>query len=185
MPTYSQPARLIGNALPDFSLLGVDGLQYTSSHLKEAQALVVAFICNHCPYVKATLPRMNQLAKEYGSRGVRFIAINSNDAVKYPEDSFVKMQEVAQEQAFTFPYLYDESQQVARDFNAVCTPEFFAYGMSSGKLTLQYHGRLDDNWKDAQAVTRQDLALALDQILVGVQPDLDQKAAMGCSIKWR
>ena len=185
MPTFSEPQRLLGSQAPDFNLLGVDGVQYSLSSFQNARALVVVFMCNHCPYVQAILGRINRLAREYAPKGVRLVGINSNDEIRYPDDSFEMMKKLAQEQEFVFPYLRDETQEVARAYHAVCTPEFYAYSFSEEKFLLKYHGRFDDNWKDERAVNHHDLALALDQILADKDPAVDQKAAMGCSIKWK
>ena len=193
MAISSDPG-ILGSSPPDFSLPGVDGKIHSLHELRSAKALVLVFMCNHCPYVIAVQDRINQLAQEYATRGVKVVAINSNDSLKYPDDSFEKMKERAQEKGYLFSYLQDETQEVARLYGAVCTPEFYAYGRSSSSqradeladgLVLQYKGRLDDNWKDPSKVTRRDLALALDQILLGKLPDLDQKPSMGCSIKWK
>lgn len=184
MPTYSQTS-LLGSSAKDFNLPGTNGKKYSLTQFANAKALVVVFMCNHCPYVKATLGRINRLAGEYKAKGVEFIGINSNDAIRYPDDSFDEMKKLAQEQKLVFPYLYDESQAVARAYDAACTPEFFAYSNVAGSFTLQYHGRFDDNWKDESAVTQRDLAGALDTILAGQKPNPDQKPAIGCSIKWK
>jgi len=184
MPTYSQ-TNLLGSPAKDFNLLGTNGKKYSLAQFADAKVLVVVFMCNHCPYVKATLGRINRLAGEYKARGVEFVGINANDSVRYPEDVFDEMKKVVQEQKLIFPYLHDESQGVARSYDAVCTPEFFAYAKVAGSLTLQYHGRLDDNWKDESAVTQRDLAKALDAMLAGQNPNTDQKPAVGCSIKWK
>ncbi len=181
--TYSKASQL-GAIAPEFSLRGVDGRTYLLKDFAASKAVVVIFMCNHCPYVKAVRDRINQLAKDYMPRGVAVLAISSNDAKRYPDDSFEAMKATAQEFGFVFPYLYDETQEVARAYDAVCTPEFYAYH-GSGKLTLAYHGRLDDNWKDEKAVTKRDLALALDAILAGREPSSDQISSMGCSIKWK
>jgi peroxiredoxin len=181
---YSKPSQL-GAAAPDFSLPGVDGKTYRLYDCVRSKAVLVIFMCNHCPYVKAVRDRINDLAAKYIRQGVAVFAINSNDAIKYPDDSFKAMRETSDEFGFVFPYLYDESQQVAQAFDAVCTPEFYAYKGGGDKLTLAYHGRLDDNWKDHKAVTKQDLAEALDAILAGKQPSREQTASMGCSIKWK
>ena len=184
MPTFSQPGQL-GSVAPEFSLPGVDGKTYQLSDFQGARALVISFMCNHCPYVIATQGRMNQLAKEYASQGVRWLGINSNDAQKYPEDRFEQMKIRAQEQGFVFPYLRDETQEVARAYGAVCTPEFYLYTPRDAEWVLQYQGRLDDNWKDESSVTRHDLREAIDRVLAGQAPVSDQKPAMGCSIKWK
>ncbi len=190
-PVYSDLTPLGSEAL-DFKLLGIDGKTYKWNDFRSARACVIAFICNHCPYVIAIQGRLNTLAQEYGSRGVQVIAINSNDAIRYPEDCFEAMQVRSQEQGFVFPYLWDETQEVARAYGAVCTPEFYLYssqdqgeGEKDRKWFLKYKGRLDDHWKDEKAVTRRELAMALDDVLEGREPLFEQKPAMGCSIKWK
>jgi peroxiredoxin len=177
--------RDLGSSPPEFRLRGVDDRMYQLSDFAQAKALVVAFICNHCPYVIAVQGRVNALAKEYASRGVQLVGINSNDAVKYPDDNFEAMKRRAKEQGFSFPYLWDETQQVAKAYKAVCTPDFFVYERKGGGFALQYRGRLDDSWKDEKAVTRRELAGALDLILAGKNPDSNQNPSMGCSIKWK
>jgi peroxiredoxin len=172
----------LGTPAPGFDLPGVDGQRYTLDSFASAPALVVMFICNHCPYVKAINGRLVALASAYQARGVAFVAISSNDAARYPDDSFEKMAEVAQEEGYVFPYLYDESQAVAQAYGAVCTPDLFVYDAA---LTLAYRGRLDDNWKDEAAVTSRPLAAALDALLAGERPGEEQVPSMGCSIKWR
>jgi peroxiredoxin len=179
--TYSTQIAL-GTPAPAFDLPGVDGAHATLDSFKGARALVVMFICNHCPYVKAVNARLVALAADYAPRGVAFVAISSNDAARYPDDSFEKMQQTAREEGYTFPYLYDESQEVAQAYGAVCTPDFFVYDATQ---RLAYRGRLDDNWKDEAAITRRDLRAALDAILAGEQPGDEQVPSMGCSIKWR
>jgi len=182
--TYSQETRLASEAT-DFSLPGVDGKSYSLTSFKGSKALVVAFICNHCPYVIAVQERLNALAKEFAPKGVALIGINSNDSVKYPADGFEAMKARSKEQGYAFPYVQDESQQVARAYGAVCTPDFFAYENVGGKFLLRYAGRLDDNWKNPSAVTRRELAEALSAILAGRTPAPEQKPSMGCSIKWK
>jgi peroxiredoxin len=182
--TQSQVPKF-GSQAPDFLLPGVDGKHWSLSDFKDRKALVIAFICNHCPYVIAVQGRINALAKEYAPKGVALIGINSNNAEKYPPDSFDAMKTRAREQGYVFPYLRDESQKVAREYGAVCTPDFFVYENAGGKFALRYAGRLDDSWKDESSVKRRDLALALDEILAGREPSRDQQASMGCSIKWK
>ena len=185
--TYSKPIGM-GTEAPNFKLRGVDDRFHSLSDFRESKALVVVFMCNHCPYVIAIQGRLNHLAKEYQARGVQFIGINSNDPVRYPDDSFEEMKVRAKEQGFVFPYLQDDTQEVARAYGAVCTPEFYAFGPAAavdGSRSLQYQGRLDDSWKNEAGVTRRELALALDAILAGKPPVADQKPAMGCSIKWK
>lgn len=183
-PVFSAAGKLGSEAI-DFELPGVDGKTYRLNDFQGAKALVIAFMCNHCPYVIAVQDRINLLAKEYKSKGVSLVGINSNDSVKYPDDSFEAMKIRAQERNYIFPYLRDESQLTARAYGAICTPEFYAYESVQGKFVLRYLGRLDDSWKDETAVQKRELALALDRILNGELPDSDQKPAMGCSIKWK
>ncbi len=186
--TYSRPGDL-GSTAPSFSLKGVSpqGVsQFQLSDFDHTKVLVVVFMCNHCPYVIAVQDRISRLAREYASKGVQLIGISSNDASRYLDDSFEEMQKRSAEMKFAFPYLYDESQEVAKAYGAVCTPEFYAYqNAGNGQFLLEYKGRLDDSWKDEKAVTRRELAEALDQILAGVKLNPDQKPAMGCSIKWK
>jgi peroxiredoxin len=167
---------------PAFSLPATDGKTYSLESFREAKALVVVFTCNHCPYANAVEDRLLVLAREYAAKGVAVVGINPNDAVKYPADSFEAMKARAAEKGYTFPYLRDESQEVARAFNAACTPDIFVF---DGARALVYNGQLDDNWKDASAVTRHDLRLVLDATLAGTKVAFDHAPAMGCSIKWK
>ncbi|MCM2278240.1 MAG: thioredoxin family protein [Oligoflexia bacterium] len=182
--TYSEAAPL-GTEAPPFHLPGVDGRSYGLEDFRDARALVVAFICNHCPYVQAVRGRINALAREFAPRGVRLVAINCNDSKRYPDDGFEAMKRVAREEGFVFPYLWDESQEVARAYGAACTPDFFVYGREGEKFFLKYQGRLDDNWKDESAVSSRDLARALEALLAGGEPAREQQPSMGCSIKWK
>ena len=185
--TYTQPPgeKELGSSAPDFKLLGVDGRYWSLSDFSKNKALVVIFMCNHCPYVIAVQDRINALAREYGPRGVAVVGINSNDTQKYPADSFEAMKVRSSEQSFAFPYLLDETQQVAREYGAVCTPDPFVFAQEGGQFVLRYHGRIDDSWKEPEKVSSRDLAQALDAILSGARPDPKQAPAMGCSIKWR
>jgi hypothetical protein len=146
-----------------------------------APLLLVVLMCNHCPYVLAVDDRINALAKGYAGR-CAVVAICSNDAVAYPEDSFEAMQSLAARKRYHFPYLHDASQAVARAFGAVCTPDFFLY---DAVRKLAYRGRLDDNWKEEAKVERRDLRQAIDALLAGEPLTLPQLPSMGCSIKWR
>lgn len=172
----------VGTPAPPFSLPGTDGKTYALADFAQAKVLVVVFTCNHCPYAVACEERLVALQAEYEGKGVRFVAINPNDAEGYPEDSFENMVARAKARGFNFPYLRDESQAVARAYDAVCTPDVFVFGPDR---KLVYNGRIDDNWKDARAVTRRDLAAVLDATLAGGPHGLDVVASMGCSIKWR
>lgn len=163
---------------PDFSLPAVDGKTYSLEDFQAVKVLVVIFMCNHCPYVKAVLDRLNNLAKEFKDRGVAFVGINSNESENYPEDSFESMKKVE----LNFPYLHDESQEVATKYHAVCTPDIFVY---NAERKLAYHGRIDDNWQEPEKVTKEELKEALEAILAGKEiAREDQIPSMGCSIKW-
>ncbi|WP_306119381.1 MULTISPECIES: thioredoxin family protein [unclassified Roseitalea] len=167
----------------DARLVGVDG--QTRSVLDQAgpNGLVVVFICNHCPYVKAVIDRIVREAAELKALGIGFVAVSSNDARSHPEDSFDNMKAFAQAHGFTFPYLYDEDQTLARSWNAACTPDFFGF---NADLELQYRGRLDSAHKTAGAVdARRDLFEAMKQIAETGKGPREQVASMGCSIKWK
>ncbi len=182
--TYSEPHPL-GSPAPDFSLKGVDGRTYSLASFRDSKALVVIFMCNHCPYVIAVQDRINALAKVYAQKGVSIIGINSNDAERYPDDSFDKMIERSKSQRYDFAYVQDPTQEVAKAYGAVCTPDPYVYEKVGEKMVLRYHGRIDDNWKDPSQVEQRDLANALEKILASQPVDPDQKPAMGCSIKWK
>lgn len=172
----------LGSSAPDFSLPATDGKTYGLDDFSEADVLVVMFICNHCPYVKAVLDRLVELGNRWAPDEVAFVAISSNDAERYHDDDFESMGELARELNFPFPYLYDESQEVARAYQAVCTPDFFVYDEAR---ELAYAGRLDDNWKQPDQVQNQDLRNAIEALLDGERPDGEQHPSMGCSIKWK
>ena len=171
----------LGKPIVEFALSGVDGKTYSPADFADKPVLVVAFWCNHCPYVKAYEDRTIALAKEYADR-VAFVAINANDAVKYPEDSFENMQRRAKEKDYPFPYLHDESQEVARAYGATRTPEFFVF---DSNRVLRYHGRLDDNWENPLEVKQQYLRDALNALLQGQEPPVKQTEPVGCSVKWK
>jgi len=171
----------LGKPIVEFALSGVDGKTYSPADFADKPVLVVAFWCNHCPYVKAYEDRTIALAKEYADR-VAFVAINANDAVKYPEDSFENMQRRAKEKDYPFPYLHDESQEVARAYGATRTPEFFVF---DSNRVLRYHGRLDDNWENPAEVKQQYLRDALNALLNSQEPPVTQTEPVGCSVKWK
>jgi len=170
---------------PQFQLKGVDGKSYSLESFQHARALVIIFMCNHCPYVIAVQDRINELAREYAEKGVALVGINSNDATRYPEDSFEAMQVRAREKNYVFPYLFDETQSTARAYNAVCTPDPYVFEKVGSGFKLRYHGRIDDNWKNPDQVKTRELALAIDAILTGSPVSPQQAPAMGCSIKWK
>lgn len=174
----------------DFSLPGVDGKEYSLADFRDRKALVLVFLCNHCPYVVAVQDRINQIAKDYASRGVALIGINPNDATRYPDDSMQKMKERAASEGYAFPYLQDESQEVARAYDAVCTPDPYVFERfdlpgEAFEFRLRYRGRIDDSWKDEGAVKTRDLRAALDAILEKRPVAAEQIPSMGCSIKWK
>lgn len=172
----------IGDPPIPFSLPGVDGKQHTPADYADKKVLAVIFSCNHCPYVRAWEDRMIAIQKDYAARGVQFLAINANDVKKYPADSFEKMKERAQEKGFNFPYLYDESQEIAAAYGAERTPEVFLFDEAR---RLQYHGAIDDNFEDPQGVQHHYLRDALEAILAGRTPQPATTPAVGCTIKWK
>lgn len=174
----------LGTIAPDFRLPdAVSGKMLALADLKSNVATVIMFICNHCPYVKHVQAELVRLARDYQARGVSFIAISSNDIVAYPEDSPQRMKEVAREMNYPFPYLFDETQDVARAYQAACTPDFYVF---DGTLRLAYRGQLDGaRPKNNVPVTGKDLRAALDCILEGKTVSAEQKPSMGCNIKWK
>ena len=174
------PATPLGSTAPEFTLRGTDGRLHALRDLAGARGTVVAFLCNHCPYVQAVLPRLLRDARELAPLGVEVIAINPNDAVAYPEDSYARMVEVARD--WPFPYLHDETQAIARAYGAVCTPDFFGYDAA---LHLRYRGRLDAGRKQPVEDAPRELFEAMQRIVSGQLPPPRQYPAMGCSIKWR
>ena len=170
----------LGSPAPDFDLPGVDGRRYSIESFAGKAVFVVIFSCNHCPYVKDYEARMVSIQKEYASKGVQLIAINSNDEEAYPEDSFPNMVQRAKDRGFNFPYLRDEDQKVVEAYGAVCTPHVFAF--DSGRV-LRYRGRIDDS-RDASKVTTHDLTNALDDMLAGKDVRVADTRPFGCSIKW-
>lgn len=176
------PVCEFGRPAPDFELPGTDGRRWGLAELKGKNGLLVMFICNHCPYVQAVRERMLRDARELKALGVNTVAIMSNDPSDYPEDSFENMQAIARQLDFPFPYLYDATQEVAKAFGAVCTPDFFGY---NADLTLQYRGRLDESRKEPAPNARRELFEAMKQIALTGHGPKDQIPSMGCSIKWK
>lgn len=177
------PACDFGWKAPGFTLPGVDGRTHRLEELKGPNGTLVMFICNHCPYVKAVIDRVVRDAKELEALGVHVVAICSNDASSYPADSFDNMKRFAEQHGFTFPYLHDESQDVARAYDAVCTPDFFGFNTD---LELQYRGRLDESGREpAGPDVRRELFEAMKQIAETGQGPRDHKGSIGCSIKWK
>ena len=183
MVSLETPVCEFGKAAIDFSLPGVDGKTWTLNECMGEKGLLVMFICNHCPYVKAVLERIVRDTNELKALGVNSVAIMSNDPSLYEEDSFENMKKIAEESGFSFPYLLDETQQVAKAYGAVCTPDFFGY---NNNLELQYRGRLDESRKQtAPDSVRRDLFEAVKEVAnTGKGPE-QQIPSMGCSIKWK
>lgn len=174
----------LGTKAPHFKLTDtLSGKDFTLEELKSDKATVIMFICNHCPYVKHIQTKLTEVAKEYKSKGVSFIAINSNDAEKYPADSPDKMRLEAERYGYTFPYLFDETQDVAKSYQAACTPDFYIFDKD---LACVYRGRFDDSTPgNRNPVTGKDLSEALDNIIVGKTVSANQKPSVGCNIKWK
>jgi peroxiredoxin len=167
---------------PAFELPATDGKTYSLGDLRGPKGTLIAFICNHCPYVKSVIGRLVRDANDLKPLGINTIAICANDAADYPDDSFENMKLFAKKHGFAFPYLHDETQKVARAYDAVCTPDFFGF---NGKDELQYRGRLDESKTTLVPDARRDLYEAMKMVAVmGVGPR-DQIASMGCSIKWK
>ncbi|MCX9158178.1 thioredoxin family protein [Niveibacterium sp. 24ML] len=172
-----------GLPAPDFELPGTDGKRHSLASCRGPKGLLVMFICNHCPYVKAVLDRIVRDARELTALGIGCVAIMSNDPSDYPEDSWDNMLRVARENDFPFPYLLDETQAVAKAYGAVCTPDFFGYNAA---LQLQYRGRLDASRKEAApADARRDLFEAMQLVATSGHGPAEQVPSIGCSIKWR
>lgn len=172
----------LGDRMPEFKLMGVDGLYHKSFEYEKANAVLVVFMCNHCPFVLAKMPALLELHRVYSQKGVAIIGINPNNNPDYPDDDFAHMQEFVKEKHVRFHYLFDETQLVARSFGAVCTPDPFLF---DGNGQLVYHGRIDDAMSPEAAPTKHDLADALDKVLEGRLPKSVFLPSRGCSIKWQ
>lgn len=178
---HSQMVEL-GSPAPDFSLPSTEGTTVSLSDFDESQALVVIFMCNHCPFVQHVGPALSKLAQTYLEKGVAFVGISSTDVEQYPEDDLEHMKQEKAEKAYPFPYLYDESQDVAKAYHAACTPDIFVYDQAR---KLVYRGQFDDTRPKNGEATGADLAQALDAVLNGLPVVSDQKPSSGCSIKWK
>ncbi|GAB4187920.1 MAG: thioredoxin family protein [Phycisphaeraceae bacterium] len=173
----------LGTQAPDFALPDTDGKTVTLDDFKDAKALLVMFICNHCPYVIHVADELAKLGQDYQDKGVGIVAICSNNIETHPQDSPEKMKEEKAKRGYTFPYLFDETQQVAKAYTAACTPDFFLF---DGDRKLVYRGQLDDSRPNTDIpVTGKDLRAAIDAVLAGQPVSPDQKPSMGCNIKWK
>ena len=174
--------RKLGGTAPDFSLKGVDGNDYSLADFADKKVLAVMFLCNHCPYVQAIEDRLIQLQRHFVGKSVQLVGICSNDPTDYPDDSPENLKKRWLAKDYRFPYLVDESQEVARAYGAVCTPDLYVY---DSERKLAYHGRMDDDWQNPGKVKRQDLKEAVEALLAGKRPSQEQMSSMGCSIKWK
>lgn len=172
----------LGGKAPEFKLTGVDGKLHASWEYGEARAMLIVFMCNHCPYVLAKVPTLLELHRVYAPKGVAVVGINSNNHPDFPDDDFEHMKIFAKEKGIRFHYLFDGSQAVAKAYGAVCTPDPFLF---DGNQQLVYHGRIDDAMGPEAQPTRHDLAFALDAVLEGRLPRAGFLPSRGCSIKWR
>ena len=182
MPSLKPPSLDGDFFAPDFDLPGSDGKRYSRADVSGVNGLLVMFICNHCPYVKAIRERLVRDTRELLAHGIGSVAIMSNDVAAYPEDGLENMQRVAQQCAFPFAYVYDESQQVARAYGALCTPDFFGFNRD---LKLRYRGRLYASGKAPAPAAKRELFDAMLQIAQTGDGPTQQTASIGCSIKWR
>lgn len=183
MPLEKTPICDFGWQAPEFLLPATDGKTYSFADVQGVNGTLIMFICNHCPYVIGILDRLQEEVSELQAMGIGVAAICSNDAATHPADGFDKMQELAADQGFTFPYLLDETQEVAKAYDAVCTPDFFGFDAKGG---LQYRGRLDDAGKGAkQFVKQRELVEAMRLVATIGNGPASQTPSMGCSIKWK
>jgi len=172
----------IDSAIPDFSLIGVDDKTYSLNSFSDKNILIVIFSCNHCPYVQAYEDRIILVQKEFANDGVQIIAINSNDDVKYPDDSFDEMKKRAALKKFNFPYLRDETQEVAKAFGATHTPQIFLFDK---QRKLKYEGKIDDNWQQPDRVKSAYLKDAITEVLNEKEVSVPETFSIGCTIKWK
>ncbi|WP_149304852.1 thioredoxin family protein [Pareuzebyella sediminis] len=174
----------LGTTTPEFSLRDtITGKTFDLQTLKGTKGTLIMFICNHCPFVKHVNPELKRLGEEYQEKGIGIVAISSNDVANYPQDGPDLMKETAKKEGYSFPYLYDKTQQVAADYQAACTPDFFLFDR---KMNLVYRGQLDDSRPgNGIALTGNDIRNALNALLEGNEIDPHQKPSIGCNIKWK
>lgn len=173
----------LGTQAPEFRLPNIDGTSVALSDIATGKGFVVMFICNHCPFVKHVAPELVRVANDYAAKGIRFVAISSNDVAKYPDDSPELMKQEATQQGYPFPYLYDATQEVAQAYHAACTPDFYVFDATK---RLVYRGQLDDSRPgNGKPLNGQDLRHALDLVLKGEPIPAEQRPSIGCNIKWK
>ncbi|MFN8282863.1 MAG: thioredoxin family protein [Chitinophagales bacterium] len=175
----------VGAKAADFKLKNIDGKMVSLADYTSAKGFIITFTCNHCPYAKAYEDRIIALNSKYASLGYPVIAINPNDATQYPDDSYANMQLRTKEKGFSFPYLYDETQEIAKKYGALKTPHVFVVQKVAGKLVVQYIGAIDDNWEDAAAVKEKYVESAVDALLAGKPITVTSTKAIGCGVKWK
>jgi thiol-disulfide isomerase/thioredoxin len=174
----------VGSVISAFKLKGIDGQEHAPADFSDKRGLLVVFSCNHCPYAKAAWPILVDLHQQFSDQ-LGFIAINSNDPETYPDDDFANMKKLAEEFGVQFPYVVDETQEVAKRYKAQCTPDPYLFVNENDEFKLFYHGRINDNWQEPDQVTEHNLQDAM-QTLLAAQPAPDnQPPSMGCSIKWK
>lgn len=176
------PKFKLGSQLPHFKLKNIDGKSVDSSSLPASRGVLIVFTCNHCPYVKGSEAMLIEIAKRYQAEGLSTLTINSNDPVKYPDDSYENMVKKGSELNLPYPYLFDETQEVARLFDAACTPEAYLF---NAQKKLVYHGSINDSHKDARGVKNAFLRTAVEQLLAGKSVEPAYVNPIGCSIKWK
>jgi peroxiredoxin len=182
MAALETPTAQIGWSAPDFKLLGIDGKTYSLNDVKGSRGTLVMFICNHCPFVKAIASKIKRDSDELKAIGINTIAIMSNDVENYPEDSFDNMKAFAAANGFNFPYVYDETQAIAKLYDAVCTPDFFGF---DADLKLQYRGRLDESRTEQKPDAARELFQAMKEVAETGHTAVAQKPSIGCNIKWK
>ena len=183
--SMAQDGYKVGDNIKDFSLQNIDGKNVSLADYKDSKGFIITFTCNHCPYAMAYEDRILALNKKYAKAGYPVIAINPNDAIQYPEDNFEAMQVRAIEKKFNFPYLYDESQNIAKQFGATKTPHVFIVQKAGDKLVVKYIGAIDDNWEKAAEVKEKYAESAIDALLAEKPVATTSTKAIGCSIKWK
>ena len=172
----------IGSKIPEFNSKGIDNETYSLESFKDTKGLIIIFSCNHCPYVQAYEGRIKTIQTDYKEKGITVVAINSNDDVNYPDDSFENMKKRATEQYFNFIYLRDEDQSIATEFDATHTPEIFLF---DADRKLVYHGKIDDNWQEPEKAVNHYLRNALNEMLEGKEISVPETYSIGCTIKWK